>query len=650
MFSPEHSDEPEVYREGDIEAGLKRLSEINPARLIGHNVIKYDIPLIQKLYPWWDFPKARVVDTLILSRILYSDIYKEDQKRAMGALTGRHSLEAWGVRLGKWKGDYAKVRAQKLIDAHETADLPPPTEDEIRAFVWGSWNQDLEDYGIQDVAVGRYLWFKRIGPRLNKYLDTFRDAARLEHDLAWIIGKQERNGFPFNEKKAAALYTKLRRAYDDKASKLDRLFPPWQITKDGEPQFFKVGARKGQPKLMEFNPRSRDHVADRLKSLYDWKPVEFTPGGKPKVDEKVLKDLPYAPAQALAELYMLQKRLGQLGEGAQAWLVQSCDGLMHGSVNTLGAVTARATHSWPNMSQVPASDAPFGDECRALFGSPSAPLLRRMGVDHHEPWKLVGCDASGLELRALGHYLARIDGGEYAEKVVSGDPHWGTVMAWGVLPEGTERDDSDPLHKLLRAAAKTFIYAFLYGAGNKKLALILLDAARKQVQRGLGDTILREYFGGVNAPSEAVLGKVGKKIKSRFFTAFPALKKLVEEVKTAAKKRGYLVALDGRHIPVRHAHAALNTLLQSFGAIVCKRWIVLWAEAMHAAGYIHGWDGDFALNAWSHDEIQFSTKEALAPEVASLCREAVRRAGEYYELRCPLAGEAIIGDTWADTH
>ena len=310
------------------------------------------------------------------------------------------------------------------------------------------------------------------------------------------------------------------------------------------------------------------------------------------VDEVVLGKLNYPPCKILTEYLLIQKRVSQLNEGAQAWMKCEKKGKIHGSVNPNGAVTGRATHSYPNISQVPSSASPYGSECRELFTVPPG-------------WVLVGADASGLELRCLAHFMAKWDGGKYAEILLSGDIHTENQKAAGLQT---------------RPQAKTFIYAFLYGAGDAKIGSIVGGDA-----------------------------SVGRKLKQKFLRSLPALGRLVEAVQGAAK-RGYLIGLDGRRIHVRSSHAALNTLLQGAGAIACKQWLVFLEEHL-SSKFKHGWDGDFAFCAWSHDEVQIACRTPeIAEYVAKVAPEMVTKAGEHFGFRCVLAGESKSGKTWADTH
>ena len=542
-------------------------------KIAGHNVIKYDIPVIKKLHPWWDVKPYMVFDTLVATRLVYSNVKDTDnillkQEKLPGKLFGSHSLAAWGYRLGNYKGDYKGG--------------------------WETFSQEMLDYCVQDVEVTATLYQKIIDQNYSE------QALELEHQVAWLMAQQERNGFCFDMSKAAALLGRLVQRRGELERELKEYFGSWDIQL---PDFIpKVnnktrGYVKGVPvpktKTIEFNPSSRDHIADRLITLYGWKPADFTEGGKPQVDEVVLAKLSYPPCKQLTEYLLVQKRISQLNEGGQAWMKCEKKGKIHGSINPNGAVTGRATHSYPNISQVPSGSSPYGHECRELFTVPAG-------------WTLVGADASGLELRCLAHFMAKWDGGKYAEILLGGDIHTENQKAAGLST---------------RNQAKTFIYAFLYGAGDAKIGSIV---------------------GGSSGE--------GRKLKTKFLRSLPALGRLVDAVQQAAK-RGYLVGLDGRRVHVRSSHAALNTLLQSAGALVCKKWLVILEEQLKLTGLRHGWDGDYCFCAWSHDEVQIAcrTKE-IADIISHLATDCVLLAGKHFAFRCPTAGEFKIGTDWAQTH
>jgi DNA polymerase I-like protein with 3'-5' exonuclease and polymerase domains len=557
-----------------VKEGIKLLEEAD--QIIGHNIIKFDCPALHKLFPGIiigdnPFGNRPPLDTLVCTRLMWSDIKDSDFGRAKAKklptkLIGSHSLEAWGYRLGNYKGDFKGP--------------------------WDTWTKEMQDYCEQDVEV-TYNLYKRI---LEK--EYSQDAIDLEHQFCHVIARQERFGFEFDMKAASDFYGKLVEKRNELQTKLQEVFPPWEVRTPFVPKVnnAKLGYEKGvktyKVKVIEFNPNSRQHIAHCLTERYGWKPTVFTEGGQAKVDESVLKDLDYPEAKIMAEYFLVNKRIAQLAEGKQGWMKCEKKGRIYGSVNTNGAVTGRCTHSHPNIAQVPSVSAEFGKECRALF------TVRR---GH----RLVGCDASGLELRCLAHYMARWDSGAYAKEVTEGDIHTANQIAAG-LPT--------------RNQAKTFIYAFLYGAGGEKIGSIVEGSAKE-----------------------------GNRLKGRFLRKTPALKYLIDAVQRRATERGHLIGLDGRHLKIRSPHAALNTLLQSAGALVMKQALIVLDQRLQKdEGLKPGDDYEFVANI--HDEFQIEVKEDLAETVGQLAVQSIRDAGDHFDFQCPLDGEYKIGKTWAETH
>lgn len=349
---------------------------------------------------------------------------------------------------------------------------------------------------------------------------------------------------------------------------------------------------KTKTKTLPFNPTSRQQIADRLQRR-GWKPKAFTESGQVIVNETTLKEIEKTIPEAalLLEYLMLVKRVGQLAEGKNGWLKLSKNGRIHYNTNTLGAITGRATASRPNVQQVPSERAEYGKECRELFHAPKG-------------WELMGSDQSGIELRCLAHYMGKWDNGAYGKVILEGDIHTTNQKAAGL--------DT-------RAQAKTFIYGgILYGAGDAKIGSIV---------------------GGTKAD--------GKRLKEQFLEGLPALKELQDDVKKQAEL-GSVKGLDGRKIPVRHAYASLNTLLQSCGAVLAKRWVVIFHQLCNEKGYTHG--VEFQQCAWVHDEIQILVKEGTGDVFGALAQKAMRQTGDYYKFGVRLDAEYNIGRSWADTH
>lgn len=610
--------------------------------IVGHNVIKFDIPAIQKIFPAFK-PKAVVRDTITLARLLWPEIAETDvllvkKGRLPGNMKGNVALEAFGYRLGVWKGDYSKLMKSRGLDP------------------WAHWNQEMQDYCEQDVEVTEALYKKALVRAEGFSLRSIE----LEHQVATILCRQEDHGFAFDVVGAQKLYSDLVKRRNELAEELTHIFPPWWMSegrvtvgqtrqvklkddpwkpsgirtingKGGvreEPTYhvalYEEGTEHEKIKLVEFNPNSRDHIAGRLIKLRGWQPSTFTDGGKPKVDDDILSALPWPEAKRIAELLMVEKRIGQLAEGGQAWLKKEKAGRIHGRVNTNGAVTGRMTHSSPNVTGTPTNHAPYGERMRALFTASENALL-------------VGCDADAIELRCLAGYMAIYDGGAYIEAVLKGDKSKGTdshsINARALDLDPTKKYDHGGQQPTGRDIAKTWFYAFLYGAGDESLGLYLPGGLKR---------------------SSAQNTAMGKKARARFLAALPALNKLILAVKARVKTHGYLVGLDGRRIYTRSQHSALNTLLQGAGAAIMKEALVILDNDLHTAGLSHSWDKpedwDYEFSANVHDEWQIDVKERHAATVGPLAADAIRKAGESFNFKCPLAGNFVVGKTWAETH
>jgi DNA polymerase I-like protein with 3'-5' exonuclease and polymerase domains len=437
----------------------------------------------------------------------------------------------------------------------------------------GGLTPEMETYCIQDTLVTQKLYNVLINEL--KYNKFEQRSIDLEHKVQAIVAKQERNGFKLDEKKATILLSELTSKLANIEVSLQSIFP----VKVTERISDKTGKRLS-PKVEVFNPGSRKQIGERLIEK-GWKPDRFTETGQPIVDEGTLEGLDIPEAKAINEYLMLQKRVAQI----ESWLkALGSDGRVHGKVITNGAVTGRMTHMSPNMAQVPNSGSPYGEDCRDLW-------IVEKG------YKLVGIDAAGLELRMLAHYMKD---DAYTSEVVSGDIHTANQKAAGLET---------------RNQAKTFIYAFLYGAGDAKIGTIV----------GAG-------------------AKEGQDLKARFLQNTPSLKELREKVSRVAKNTGTLPGLDGRRLQVRSDHAALNTLLQSAGAIVMKQAVVLLDESLSKFGI------DYKFVANVHDEWQIEVEESYADMVGKIGAQSIENAGKVLEMRCPLAGEYKVGNSWKETH
>jgi DNA polymerase I-like protein with 3'-5' exonuclease and polymerase domains len=472
----------------------------------------------------------------IVDTLVLSRLY--DPSRA-----GGHSLKVWGELLGFPKGDHDD---------------------------WSCLSTAMIEYCERDTEVT-----EAVHKQLVKDMAGFdQKSIDLEHKVQYAVQQQERNGWLLDQGLSYDLLATFKERMNEIEEELQEKFPPIVHQRWSE----KTGKRL-KDRVEVFNVGSRQQIARRLSTLG----VVFekvTEKGNPIVDEGVLDTIDLPEARSISEYLMLQKRYAQV----HSWLehVQD-DGRVHGRVISNGAVTGRMTHQSPNMAQVPASHSPSGHECRSCWTVP-------------EGKKLVGFDASGLELRMLAHYM---DDKEFTNVLLTEDIHTRNQLAAGLET---------------RPQAKTFIYAFLYGAGDAKIGTIVGGSA-----------------------------KDGADLKRRFLSNTPSLESLRDRV-ARASGRGYLTGLDGRRLRVRSEHAALNTLLQAAGAIVMKQALVI------LDNYARQWKLDYKFIGNIHDEVQSEVAADQAEKYGWLAVECLKAAGMEFNLRCPLDGEYKVGTTWAETH
>ena len=550
-----------------ISQGITMLEEAET--LWGHNVCGYDIPAIRQIWPFFQ-PKGKVYDTLILSRMFFSDILDRDFKskppQMPQRLYGRHSLESWGYRLGEYKSEFGK-----------TTD-------------WKDWSQELEDYCVQDTEVSLKLYNLFI-PKIEEY----SSCIDLEHSIAYILARQEESGIRFDVRKAQQLESILRTELEQLSDQMREAFPyvdagPFIPARDNKTKGYHKGCEF--TKLKEFNPTSRFHIAWAFQTWRNWTPTEYTETGNAKIDESVLKTIGTDEALTFARILDLQKALGQLSDGNGAWLKQvTADNLIHHSCQ-LATNTGRNAHRNPNISQV-SSDP----RCRELFLP-------------HEGQVWVDADASGLELRMLGHYLGAYDDCEFGRVVVEGDIHQQNADRVGVT----------------RQQVKSLTYCFIYGGSDKKLGLTYdptLPLAKAQ--------------------------KKGKELRAAFMEAIPGLQELTDALKARAKTNK-IKALDGRPICLQgKSHVATNYLLQSAGAILTKMWgVILYNHLVVDHQLQYG--TDFSFLAYIHDSYGLSVKPEHVPTVESLLALSIVEAGEFYNLRVPMAAEPKSGPSWREVH
>jgi DNA polymerase I-like protein with 3'-5' exonuclease and polymerase domains len=527
--------------------------------IVAHNGVGFDFPTLNRLWKT-KITLKKVSDTLLLSRLL-------DPSRVQG-----HSLDAWGKTLGFKKTDYRRVywRLQGIRDMRLVKD---------RKDEWESPHMPLmTKYCAKDSIICAKLYHRLVKELADK--EFSQESIDLEHKVAAIIAEQERNGFKLDLPYATVLLADIKTRMGEIYEQMQERWPPYEVARVSE----KTG-KQLKPLLVTFNPGSRKQIGEKLIEL-GWKPKVFTETGQAQVDESVLSKVDIPEAKMIAEYLMLQKRVAQITSWIDA--VEN-DGRVHGHVITNGAVTGRMTHSSPNMAQIPNAGSVYGHECRECWTVEDGNVL-------------VGCDASGLELRMLAHYMK--DEG-YVRTVTEGSSKDGTdVHTVNQRAAGLSTRDS----------AKTFIYAFLYGAGDAKIGSII---------------------GGTS--------KDGAKLKEKFLKQTPALAKLIQRVSKQAAK-GWVPGLDGRRIWVRSEHAALNSLLQGAGAIVMKKALCIFYDKIVA----NKWKVKLVANV--HDEFQFECPPDIAEQAGKAARMSIIEAGEHFKLRCPLDGEYKIGKSWKETH
>ena len=544
------------YPPDKLQEGYELLSQAD--KLIGHNIIGFDIPMVEK-FGDVKLSHKPVVDTLVMSR-LFNPVRE-----------GGHSLEKWGFRLGFNKIDFDDYK---------------------------NYSKEMLTYCTRDVQLNTVLFhhLRQEGTGFNK------ECVALEQEVARVIKEQEVNGFKFDIEKAELLLAELRQKMHEAEDEVHKVFKPKMIDiREVKPKLKKDGTLSKQGlteeefnerlptnnikpfmrrKLQDFNLGSRKQIGEYLIE-FGWKPKKFTPTGQPIVDETTLSNIKNIPqAKLIADYLLYQKRIAQIDSWIEA--VED-DGRVHGFVIPNGTITGRMSHRSPNLAQVPNIHSPYGSECRSCWTV-------------EDNYNLLGVDASSLELRMLAHYM---QDEEFINEIINGDIHTSNQKSAGL----ESRDQ-----------AKTFIYALIYGAGDSKLGSVV---------------------GGSQAD--------GKRLREQFFNNKPSFKSLRDKVQRASGKH-WLKGIDGRKLLIRTQHAALNTLLQGGGAIVMKRGLVM----LDALISLNSLDARFVGNI--HDEWQIEVREDLSDFVGKLAVECIIKAGEHYNLRCPMDGEYKIGRDWSETH
>lgn len=405
-------DTKEEWYSTDPQEIISHLSKAT--HLIGHNIIDYDLAVLEKLFNWKPNEETRITDTLILSRLGNPDRLCHPQQLRDEYKAGPHSLGAWGYRIGVGKPDH---------------------ED------WSTYSEAMLHRCQADVRINA-----RIYDILREETKDFGESIAIEHTVQRLISKQERDGVYFDTEAAEQAVTELGnriRIIDERlASGLpahprrvgveikkpfkkdgtlskavmdwaERIHQEWDIERVeflyGWYSAKDIGGPFTRIEWVTPDLNSDKQVKEWLLSI-GWKPTEWnispTTGARtsPKLTEDSFDSLPGDTGVLLKERVTWRHRRSQI----QGWLDSvRPDGCIGAGANPLGTPTGRMRHR--RVVNVPkaADFIPFGKEMRSLFRA-------RPGR------KFVGHDASGLELRMLAHYM---NDKEFTEQVLYGDIH-----------------------------------------------------------------------------------------------------------------------------------------------------------------------------------------------------------------------------------
>lgn len=657
-----------------IEHGLRFLAECEV--ILAHNGIGYDYPAAEMLYPWWKRPE-KSWDTLVICKLIWptETLIGPDLKRIrMGLMPPQlmksHSLKAWGLRTGTHKGEYTGG--------------------------FDEWCPAMAVYLMGDIRGTMELW-----RWIEKKIATWEKPGFTfwyENEVARIIFEQEQDGVRFDIPKATKLSAELLNEQNRIETRLKETFGSWwqplcdeqtgrtvakafqrKMTEFPDVTVKRYSEKTGKelkpyvgPPLCEFspdapfvdiewtefNPSSREHLGMRLQDVYGWRPKKFGKGrngaqGAPTVDESTLEAIPESVMPAdirklILDYFVVTKTLGMLSKGQKAWLTMAAGptnanpwhvlGRIHGQMDTTGAVTRRGTHKNPNLSQVPSVavdkdkhpimglEGRYGYECREL-----------LCADEGE--EQTGVDASSLELIDLGHYLVQFDNGAFRDRVCD--------------PKRDPHQEHANLAEMSRKDAKRTIYLKIYGGSAYKLSLaieVLPDEipallgykGLHMLLKNLAVRFDEQFVADLDDAQKAKIAKA-RQIIVKLESGITGLQDLIKSVQGAAEK-GWLKAIDGSRIHVRKPYAALNTLLQSAGAITCKVWMALVHQELKKQNF------KWKQILWVHDELQFTHEPGYGLTIARISEECLVKAGELLNLKGRYRSDAKTGLNWAECH
>ena len=579
-----HTGEERVFTDmAELKTFIEHEKHKNNAKFVAHNGIGYDFPVLRDLVGI-NFSRQDVLDTLV-----YSQLYNP-------SLKGGHGLGAWGERLRSPKGEFNDF--SKLTD-------------------------EMIEYCLQDTRLCRKIFLELVR-RMNR-LGFTEVGLEIEHYSWALVQKQKLAGFAFDYKKAHILYCTLRAKENEIKDKLHEYWPPQlqpvgefkrPYKKDGTPSANFVNHSAKYPKIevskdketytafdfVEFHIGSPNQRIEKLLEV-GWVPREFTPTGNPKPTNKgkltpslqeFVESSGLEEPKLIAQWIETNSRANMINTWMEAY--NDDTGCIHGSLWI--ANTLRYRHSNPNTANIPAVRLNDRDE----------PLLKEQGAYTYEArdlWgvrsadrRLVGVDAKGIQLRVLAHYL---NNPKFTEAVLEGDPHSYNQEVGGFRT---------------RPIAKTFIYAFLLGAGDAKVGEIIGGSTRD-----------------------------GREIKKRFVANFPGLADLLDDLERQVERTGRIRLCDGTPLAVEHPHTRLGYLLQGDESRIMKKAAILTAEQIHRRKLDVIKVGDI------HDEWQSDVfKDHVEELTDDVYPESFGASGKFFDYRLPIQCDSKVGLTWAQTH
>lgn len=578
-------------KDNNLHIGLDILQ--NADRLIGHNIIQFDIPVLEKLYPTMNFTH-NVLDTINLSMICFPE-YPANQ----------HSLEAWGKRLG-----FEKFNP---MTGKEYTEEEWKERKKIKDNVWDVYTDEMGAYCQQDVRVTELVLWRCNVDDIEPYV------IELDNAFAWIISQQIITGANINKDKLLKLVEQIEKDEKEAERNLLKHLPTFVdytfkvYKRDNKNKNIKAGDIEVIEVITPFNLNSTYHWMRYLKDKYNFEPPLVRRKGKdnptPSLDDEVLASIedkyPEVKDLLLWKKATKIKRMIYSGDTSVYNLLDN-NSVIHGKLYVDGTVSGRCSHSKPNLSTMPSVKSDDNGPVKGIKGGYAYEV--RSFFEARPGFKQVGFDAKGLEYMCLAHYIN--DKHFSVDVIENGDIH-----TWTQTTLGFET----------RKQAKTFEYAYLYGAGKKKLA--------EGLSSGTGKTYT------VKDVDEAI---------SKFAAALPGLEDLQSNLVNQFRTKGTITGLDKRELHAKNEYSLLNLLLQSSGAVVMKQLLVFFIDELNKYGLKLKRDYNILLNV--HDEVQAEVRPECIEAYKECAQRAVDRTNEFLKLNCKLQIDIKVGRNWAECH